>query len=66
MVQAPDVNHKHISCKLTEFLTTFINRNNYGYVFNAPVDLIADDKNVVQPDILFISKKKESLTSLIW
>jgi len=61
MVPAPDVNHQHISCKLTEFLINFVNRNHSGYIFNAPIDLILNDENVVQPDILFISKQNQSI-----
>ena len=62
MVPAPDVNHQHISCKLTEFLINFVNRNNSGYIFNAPIDLISDDENVAQPDILFVSGQNRSIT----
>ncbi len=39
-------------------LEKFVTENNLGEVFYAPYDVYLDEENVVQPDILFISKER--------
>lgn len=39
----------------------FITANNLGRVFHAPLDVVLNEENVVQPDILFISQDKTTL-----
>ena len=39
-------------------LDKFATENNLGEVFYAPFDVYFDNENVVQPDILFISKER--------
>lgn len=58
MTPSPVPNHQRISGKLEFVLRKFITGNNLGEVFYAPCDVYLDNENVVQPDILFISKDR--------
>lgn len=37
-------------------LYEFVHKHDLGTVLHAPLDVVLDDENVVQPDIIFISK----------
>ena len=58
MTPSPVPNHQRVSGKLEFILRKFITENNLGEVFYAPCDVCLDNENVVQPDILFISKDR--------
>ncbi len=58
MTPSPIPNHQRVSGKLEFVLRKFVTENNLGEVFDAPCDVYLDDENVVQPDILFISKDR--------
>lgn len=58
MTPSPIPNHQRISGKLEFMVRKFITENNLGEVFDAPCDVYLDNENVVQPDILFISKER--------
>ncbi len=58
MTPSPIPNHQRISGKLEFVVRKFVTENNLGEVFDAPCDVYLDDENVVQPDILFISKDR--------
>src|SRR4030067_2751798 len=58
MTPSPIPNHQRVSGKLEFILRKFITENNLGEVFYAPCDVCLDNENVVQPDILFISKDR--------
>jgi len=47
--------HQDISMKLSITLGSYIMENNLGKLFAAPLDVHLDDKNVVQPDLLYVS-----------
>ena len=55
---SPITNHQRISGRIDFELRKFVLDNDYGEVFDAPYDVYFDDENVVQPDILFISKDR--------
>ncbi len=56
MTPSPVTNHQRISRRLEFILVKFITENNLGELFDAPYDVHFDNENVVQPDLLFISK----------
>ncbi len=56
MAPSPFINHQRISRKLEVLLDKFVTENESGEVFDAPCDVYFDNENVVQPDILFVSK----------
>ena len=53
---APASRHQFISGDLYYYLREYVYAHKLGKVAYAPIDVALDDKNVVQPDILFISK----------
>ena len=58
MTPSPVPRHQRISGKIEFELRKFVAEHDVGEVFDAPCDVHLDDENVVQPDILFISKDK--------
>lgn len=58
MTPSPVPKHQRISGKLEFELRKFVTENDLGEVFDAPCDVYLNDENVVQPDILFISKER--------
>lgn len=55
MAPAPDTWHQDWSRELTLIVATFVKRNKLGKVFVAPVDVVLDAENTVQPDLVFVS-----------
>ena len=58
MTPSPITRHQRISRELEFEILKFVRENALGEVFDAPYDVYLDDENVVQPDILFISKAR--------
>ena len=58
MAPSPIPKHQRISGKIEYELRKFVIENKLGEVFDAPCDVYLDEENVVQPDILFISKER--------
>jgi len=58
MTPSPATKHQRISRELEFVILKFVKANNLGEVFDAPCDVYLDNENVVQPDILFISKER--------
>ena len=61
MTPSPVPRHQRISRKIEFMLEKFVTENDLGEVFYAPCDVHLDNENVVQPDILFISKDRLSI-----
>ncbi|MBI5193295.1 MAG: Uma2 family endonuclease [Nitrospirae bacterium] len=58
MTPSPITNHQRISRKIEFLLEKFVTENDCGEIFYAPYDVYFDDENVLQPDILFITKER--------
>lgn len=58
MSPAPKPLHQIISSLLNDFLKKAA-RKEEGLVLYAPVDVVIDQKNVFQPDLLFLSKERK-------
>jgi Uma2 family endonuclease len=58
MTPSPIPKHQRISRKIAFVIEKFVTENDLGEVFYAPCDVYLDKENVVQPDILFISKER--------
>jgi Uma2 family endonuclease len=58
MTPSPIPKHQRISRELEFEILKFVKANDLGEVFYAPCDVYLDDENVIQPDILFISKER--------
>jgi len=64
MVPAPTTYHQRISFKLALILGLFVEEKGLGYVFFAPIDVVLWEEgecNIVQPDLIFISKEREEI-----
>ncbi len=58
---APSLEHQTIVMNLSRLLSTHIVTNDLGKAWGAPVDVYFDEETVVQPDLLFVSKKRLSI-----
>ncbi|MFH1321135.1 MAG: Uma2 family endonuclease [Bacteroidota bacterium] len=61
MEPAPFTNHQVISGRIEYVMRKFVNDNHLGEVLDAPCDVFFDEKVTVQPDIMFISKKRTGI-----
>ncbi|MBF0458051.1 MAG: Uma2 family endonuclease [Nitrospirae bacterium] len=61
MTAAPGFSHQNVSSELDFILKQFIKKNGLGYIVTAPTDVILSDVNIVQPDIVFISKARRGI-----
>ena len=59
MVPAPNIKHQSILIRLGRELSRFTAEHGLGEVYVAPVDVVLSDTDVVQPDVLFISRARE-------
>jgi Uma2 family endonuclease len=55
---APNANHQGLSGNLYVLLTLFVRKNRLGRLYYAPFDVVLSPNDIVQPDILFISKAR--------
>lgn len=62
---APQPRHQRISRKLLRLMDDFIQKHNIGEVFYAPIDVFLDEKNVPQPDLVFVSKERSFIVDEI-
>ena len=59
MVPAPNMKHQRVLQRLFRDLDRFTEEHGLGEVYVAPVDVVLSDTDVVQPDVLFISRARE-------
>lgn len=55
MSPSPSKKHQYVLGKIYTLFENFVERNSLGEIFFAPLDVKLDTKNVVQPDLIFIS-----------
>ena len=58
---APSVTHQRIVGRLFRLTSEFVEKKSLGEVFVSPIDVILSDTNVVQPDIVFVSKERSDI-----
>ena len=61
MVPAPIPYHQDVSKSLFLRLNNYVESENLGKVYYAPIDVVLSNENIVQPDILFIFKQRLSI-----
>jgi Uma2 family endonuclease len=61
MSPSPSTKHQSILRNLSFILFNFVKKNSLGEIFFAPFDIILSHINVVQPDIIFLSKQSYHL-----
>jgi len=60
---APNLKHQTAVVNLTSDLRDFVRPRNLGRVWTAPVDVLLSDYDVVQPDLVFLSKDRMDLAA---
>lgn len=61
MTPAPSLRHQRICLNIAALMRQHIERSDAGEVFVAPVDVVLTDEDVVQPDVVFVSKARSSI-----
>ena len=63
MVPAPNLKHQRVQFRLGQKLGQFTLDHELGEFFYAPCDVALSDTDVVQPDLLFVSRERDHLLS---
>lgn len=63
MAPAPGSAHQRCLLRLARLLADVAEPNSMGEVFIAPFDVILSDEDVVQPDILFVTRGRQGIIS---
>ena len=61
MAPSPNMPHQIVNTRLGSWLLAFVEDRNLGNVISAPADVVLSDENVVQPDLLFVSREREHI-----
>ncbi len=61
LVASPNEGHQMVSIRLGSKMHVFVDTRELGWVFHAPFDIVFSDTEVVQPDLMFISKERENI-----
>ena len=57
MALTPNLEHQRVSMKLGVRLHVFVTEKGLGEIFRAPCDVVLSNTDVVQPDLLFVSRR---------
>ena len=63
MVPASNITHQRVQSRLGRRLSNFIVEQELGELLYAPCDVLFSDTDVVQPDLLYVSRQREHLLS---
>jgi len=58
---APSTTHQRLVGRFFRAISEFVEKKDLGEVFVSPVDVILSDTNVVQPDVVFVSKERSEI-----
>ena len=61
MAPAPDTWHQNWTFELASILREHVRKHGLGRVFVAPLDVVLDPENTVQPDIIFVSAARSGI-----
>ena len=61
LVASPNEGHQMASVNLVSLMNPYVKSGELGWVFHAPFDIVFSDTEVVQPDVMFISKERENI-----
>ncbi len=61
VVPAPTPHHQRVSARLQHALHDFVAANRLGEVFDAPIDVVLSEENVVQPDLIFVARDRAAI-----
>lgn len=54
LVPSPSVRHQEISAKIEYLFRKFLSTNPIGKLFDAPIDVVLSEENVIIPDLVYI------------
>ena len=60
---APNIEHQRKVGRLFMRLMQHVEQHDLGEVFIAPCDVLLDDSTVLEPDIMFVSKARQSIVT---
>ena len=60
-VPAPNLKHQRVQALVGQTLHRFILHHELGEFFYAPCDVVLSDTDIVQPDLLFVSRERAHL-----
>ena len=61
MAPAPLLYHQFILRKLLNAISGYVDEHNLGELFCSPTDVVLSETDVVQPDILFVSRQRNQI-----
>jgi len=61
LTPAPSLKHQSVQVRLGRRLAQFIEERALGHFYFAPCDVVLSDTDVVQPDLLFVSRERDHL-----
>ena len=64
LTPSPSFQHQEVSFILSGMVRDFLVRKKIGRAVAAPMDVVFDDDNVLQPDLVFVSKARESIITI--
>jgi len=63
MVPSPSVIHQRVAANLEAILRQFVMASDCGEILYAPLDVVLSPQDVVQPDIMFISRERSHIVT---
>lgn len=63
MTPSPATRHQRISRRLLVCLDRFVQERRLGEVFDAPIDVLLSDTDVVVPDLVFVSRERTKIVT---
>lgn len=63
LVPSPNVFHQRIAANLEAILRNFVQEHDLGEILDAPLDVVLSSGDVVQPDIMYISRARSGIVA---
>lgn len=61
VVPSPSVSHQEVSKRLLMALAGWVEGHGLGKVYDAPLDVVLSEYDVVQPDLIYVSKDRSNI-----
>jgi Uma2 family endonuclease len=61
MTTAPDLDHQRPSGAILSLVWSYLRAHPIGEIFSAPVGLILDEENGLQPDLVYVSRERAGI-----
>jgi Uma2 family endonuclease len=58
---SPRTLHQKVVTRLTHYLSAFLEENDLGEVYVSPLDVVFSDYDIVEPDVLYVSRERASV-----